>query len=155
MVLYNVAVPGGDLLWHQRRILGEVAPTVGIDHSHNYAVLTPDGDVYLEDYSGRDRWITAVRFSATRRVAPCLAEYPELALTASLKTRLPPTLPQPKQQRGKQLKIGGRRTEDLSRRPLIYYPWERLHNQTTRRPPNYQGVRLTAHKLVIHWTHVA
>ena len=33
-------------------------------------IITPDGDVYLEDYSGRDRWITAVRFSTTRRDLP-------------------------------------------------------------------------------------
>ena len=45
MVLYNVSGPGVDLLWHQRRILGEVAHTDGISHTHNYAVLTPDGDV--------------------------------------------------------------------------------------------------------------
>ena len=70
MVLYNVADPGVALLWHQRRILGEVAPTDGTSHSHNYVVLTPDGDVYLEDYSGRDRWITAVRFSPIRRALP-------------------------------------------------------------------------------------
>ena len=45
MVLYNVAAPGGDLLWHQRRILGEVAPSVGIDHSHLYGVFIADNDV--------------------------------------------------------------------------------------------------------------
>ena len=70
MVLYNVADPGVALRWHQRRILGEVASTDGTSHSHNYVVLTPDGDVYLQDYSGRDRWITAVRFSPTRRALP-------------------------------------------------------------------------------------
>ena len=70
MVLYNVSGPGVDLLGCQRRILGEVAHTDGTSHSHNYVVLTPDGDVYLEDYSGRDRWITVVRLSATRRALP-------------------------------------------------------------------------------------
>ena len=58
------------LLWRQRRILGEVVPTDGTSHSHLYAVLSPDGDVYLEDYSGRDPGVAAVRFSATRRSLP-------------------------------------------------------------------------------------
>ena len=50
--------------------MGEVAPTDGTSHSHLYAILTPDGDVYLEDYSGRDTGIAAVRFAATRRSLP-------------------------------------------------------------------------------------
>ena len=72
LVLYNVSAPGGlrSLLWHQRRILGEVAPLAGIDHSHVYAVLTPDNDVYLEDFGGRLRGITAVRFAGARRSLP-------------------------------------------------------------------------------------
>ena len=70
MVLYNVSDPGGNLLWHQRRILGEVAPLAGIDHSHVYVVLTPDNDVYLEDFGGRLRGITAVRFAGARRSLP-------------------------------------------------------------------------------------
>ena len=70
LVLYNVSAPGGNLLWHQRRILGEVAPSAGTDHSHLYAVLTPDKDVYLEDFGGRVQGITAVRFSPARRTLP-------------------------------------------------------------------------------------
>ena len=70
MVLFNVAGPEPSLLWHHHRILGEVAHTDGTSHSHQYVVLTPDGDVYIEDYSGRDRGVTAVRFSATRRALP-------------------------------------------------------------------------------------
>ena len=68
MVLYNV--PDAPLLWHQRLILGELVSMDGTDHSHVYAVYTPDGDVYLEDFSGRLQGITAVRFAATRRTLP-------------------------------------------------------------------------------------
>ena len=70
MVLYNVSDPGGNLLWRQRRILGEVAPLAGTDHSHLYAVLTADNDVYIEDFGGRVRGVTAVRFSPARRTLP-------------------------------------------------------------------------------------
>ena len=72
MVLYNVSAPGGlrNLLWHQRRILGEVASLVGTERSNIYAVYTPDGDVYLEDFGGRVQGITAVRFSPARRTLP-------------------------------------------------------------------------------------
>ena len=53
MVLYNV--PAGPSLWHQRLILGELVSMDGTSHTHVYAVYTPDGDVYLEDFSGRLR----------------------------------------------------------------------------------------------------
>ena len=72
MVLYNVSAPGGlrNLLWHQRRILGELASSAGSERSNVFAVYTPDGDVYLEDFSGRLQGITAVRFAASRRTLP-------------------------------------------------------------------------------------
>ena len=37
---------------------------------HHQWILTPDGDVYLEEYSGRDAGIPAVRSAATRRSLP-------------------------------------------------------------------------------------
>ena len=70
LVLYNVYVPAAPLLWHQRLILGELASLDGTERSHVYAVYTPDGDVYLEDFSGRLQGITAVRFAASRRTLP-------------------------------------------------------------------------------------
>ena len=72
MVLYNVPAPDAqrNSLWHQCRILGAVAPLVGTEHSHLYVVLTPDKDVYLEDYGGRTQNIAAVRFSVARRTLP-------------------------------------------------------------------------------------
>ena len=72
LVLYNVSAPGDlrHLLWHQRRILGELASSVGSERSNVFAVYTPDGDVYLEDFGGRLQGITAVRFAASRRTLP-------------------------------------------------------------------------------------
>ena len=66
LVLYNVYIPAAPLLWHQRLILGELVSMDGTERSHVYAVYTPDGDVYLEDYSGKLQGITAVRFAASR-----------------------------------------------------------------------------------------
>ncbi len=70
LVLYSIGGRSPTLLWHQRRILGEVAPTDGTDHGHLYAILTPDGDVCLGDYSGRDSGVAAVRFATTRQSLP-------------------------------------------------------------------------------------
>ena len=55
MVLYNVSGPAVPLLWHQRHILGELASLDGNERTYVFAIYTPDGDVYLEDYSGRLR----------------------------------------------------------------------------------------------------
>ena len=60
---------GGNLLWHHRRILGEVV-LLGGTRSGVYAVLTPDINVYLEDYSGEDDVISAVRFVGSQSTLP-------------------------------------------------------------------------------------
>ena len=70
LVLYNVSGRGDNLLWHQRHILGEVASLDGTERTNVFAVLTPDGDVYLEDYSGRLAGVTAIRFAGNRRQLP-------------------------------------------------------------------------------------
>ena len=123
MGLYNVSGPGVDLLWHQRRILGEVAHTDGSSHSHSYALFTPDGDVYLEDYSGRNSCITAVRFSASRRALPGGAPRP--VLTASPTRFLPMNSRPPRRPQKMQLKTGGALMEDPFNRHRVYYLWER------------------------------
>ena len=46
-----------------------IAPSDG-QISYLFAALTPDNDVYLEDYSGNDVNITAVRFSRDLRHLP-------------------------------------------------------------------------------------
>ena len=66
MVLYNVSSPDVPLLWHQRHILGELASLDGNERTYIFAVYTPDGDVYLEDFSGRLQGITAIRYAASR-----------------------------------------------------------------------------------------
>ena len=63
MVLY------AGLPWRQRRILGEVA-SASRGKSGRFVVVIPDGDVYVEDYSGRGRDVSAVRFAATIRSLP-------------------------------------------------------------------------------------
>ena len=60
-VLYN----DEHSLWHQRRILGIIASSDGTN-SWLAIILTPDGDIYMEDYSGSHRDIAAVRFAATQ-----------------------------------------------------------------------------------------
>ena len=105
LVLFNLGGQEPSLLWHQRRILGEVAHTDGTSHSHLYVVLTPDGDVYIEDYSGRDRGVTAVRFSATRRaLPPGVPGGQTYRVTDDIP---PPSLPQQRQPVKKQPKNGG------------------------------------------------
>ena len=60
---------GGNLLWHHRRILGEVVLLDGT-RSRIFAVLAPDNDVYLEDYSGEDVAILVVRFAGAQSTLP-------------------------------------------------------------------------------------
>jgi len=60
-VLYS----DGDELWHQRLVLGRVASSVA-----EFSIATPDDDVYVEDYSGDDPDIAAVRWSDVHRPAP-------------------------------------------------------------------------------------
>lgn len=50
-------------------MLGELAPTVGAE-SNIIAVLTPDDDVYLEDFIGNKGDVAAARFASGRRVLP-------------------------------------------------------------------------------------
>ena len=56
-------------LWRQHLILGEVAyPDRTM--SRIFAVLTPDGDMYVEDSSGQCGHVVAVRFADHRRHLP-------------------------------------------------------------------------------------
>eukprot|EP00959_Pyramimonas_sp_CCMP1952_P090517 1894908-Pyramimonas_sp.AAC.1 len=52
-------------LWHQRLILG----LVGLSDS-SYVILTPDGDVYAEDYGDDSVDVAAVRFSGAWAAVP-------------------------------------------------------------------------------------
>eukprot|EP00959_Pyramimonas_sp_CCMP1952_P386697 8104421-Pyramimonas_sp.AAC.1 len=52
-------------LWHQRLILG----LVGLS-DFSYVVLTPDGDVYAEDYGDDSVDVAAVRFSGAWAAVP-------------------------------------------------------------------------------------
>lgn len=54
--------------WHQRLCLGRLGSWA--TSAGEVAIATPDGDVYIEDYSGTCPDIAAVRFSATRWPPP-------------------------------------------------------------------------------------
>ena len=64
-VLYN----DDEMLWRQRRVIGRVAPTQGTE-SEVYAVVSPDGDVQVEDFSGGHEDIAAVRYAGARDDVP-------------------------------------------------------------------------------------
>ena len=49
----------GQELWHQRWVAGRVALSAS-----EFAIATPDDDVYVEQYGGQDDDIEAVRWSA-------------------------------------------------------------------------------------------
>ena len=52
-----VLFPGEDL-WHQRRVLGRVALSVS-----EFVIVTPDHDVYMEDYADDNEDVSAVRWA--------------------------------------------------------------------------------------------
>jgi len=56
---------GDQMLWRQRRIIGRVAATHGTD-SEVYVVVSPDGNIQVEDFSGEDSDIAAVRYAGAR-----------------------------------------------------------------------------------------
>ena len=64
-VLYS----GEEMLWHQRRVIGRVAPTQGTE-SEVYGVVSRDGDVQVEDFSGTHEDIAAVRYAGSRIDVP-------------------------------------------------------------------------------------
>ena len=64
-VLYS----GEEMLWHQRRVVGRMAPTHG-NESEVYGVVSPDGGVQVEDYSGTHEDIAAVRYASSRTDVP-------------------------------------------------------------------------------------
>ena len=56
--------PAGKGLWHQRRILGVVAESaLTMKESRRVMILTPDGDVYVEDASGQGMEIEGIWWS--------------------------------------------------------------------------------------------
>ena len=56
-------------LWHQRRVLGQVASS---DGSGSLVLInsTPDGDIYAEVYDGSAADVAAVRFADSRGTLP-------------------------------------------------------------------------------------
>ena len=56
------------MFWRHRRILGEVVLLDGT-RSGVFAFITPDSEVYLEDYSGEDL-ISAVFYSGSHSALP-------------------------------------------------------------------------------------
>ena len=52
-------------LWHQRLLLGQVALS-----DSSYVILTPDGDIYAEDYGDDGVDVAAVRYSGAWAVVP-------------------------------------------------------------------------------------
>eukprot|EP00974_Lingulodinium_polyedra_P012990 1261022-Lingulodinium_polyedra.AAC.1 len=56
-------VEGG--LWHQRWVIGRVRSS-----ESGVVILTPDGDVYVEDVGDQSREILAARWSAARWPPP-------------------------------------------------------------------------------------
>ena len=60
---------GDQMLWHQRRIIGRVAVTHGTE-SQVFAVVSPDADVQVEDFSGDHEDIAAVRDAGSRGDVP-------------------------------------------------------------------------------------
>ena len=60
---------GGQMLWHQRRVIGRMAVTHGSE-SQVFAVVSPDGDVQIEDFSGDHEDIAAVRYAGSRGDVP-------------------------------------------------------------------------------------
>ena len=64
-VLYN----GDEMLWHQRRVIGRMAPTHGVG-LEVFGLVSPDGDVHVEDYGGTDTDIAAVRYARSRTDVP-------------------------------------------------------------------------------------
>ena len=82
--LHSVSAPGFPVLWYQRLISEDRTSLHGTEHSHGFAVCTPDGDVCLEDLSGRVPGNTDLsRNQGQVRCSPSLLEYNVAVLAVS------------------------------------------------------------------------